>query len=96
MLTKFLSVNPAILERNSRDALNLKELRANNSTPPNIFRPTKNETPTRGTPTNGMPTQISNRKSSLATSGASSGYYSNYTPPGGQSVRKTSIVKPRY
>ena len=87
------SVNPAILERNSRDALNLKELRANNNTPPT----TSYGTPTRSTPTKGIPTQITNRKSSLAISGGgSSGYYSNYTPPGGQVERKTSIIKLRY
>ena len=91
-------MNPAILERNSRDALNLKELRANNNTPPTTFgSPTYGTptygTPTRGTPTKGMPTQIPNRKSSLAISGGgTSGYYSNYTPP----ERKTSIIKPRY
>ena len=85
-------MNPAILERNSREALNLKELRANNNTPPTTFG-----TPTRGTPTKGIPTQIPNRKSSLAISGGgSSGYYSNYTPPGGQAERKISIIKPRY
>ena len=84
-------VNPAIFERNSRDALNLKELRAINRTPPNTFW----SPPARDTPTKGIPMQIPNRKSSMATSGGSSGYYSNYTPPGGQVMRKTSIV-PRY